>query len=115
MEQETKNELVVQQEKGIEETSLSDIFSNQLINGHIQILENLYVNYKVISYKQLWNTFKNTIKISDRTLRKRIKELQDMGLIDCIKSYELLLTPKKEMKEGILKEIQNYRTRLMMQ
>lgn len=103
------------QEKREEKLDLTGIFTNQLISGHIQILENLYINYRVVSYKQIWNVFKKTIKISDRTLRKRIKELQDLGLIDCIKSYELLLSPKKELREEILKEIQNYRTRLMMQ
>ncbi|MFH0874796.1 MAG: hypothetical protein V1859_02575 [archaeon] len=110
-----EKELIQEQSKQVEKIGLSEIFKSQLIPGHIQILENLYINYRVVSYKQIWNVFKKTIKISDRTLRKRIKELEELGLIDCIKSYELLLSPKKELREEVLKEIQNYRTRLMMQ
>lgn len=110
-----KKETVMRKDNENKEISLSDMFSKHLMHGHIQILENLYVNYKVVSYKQIWNTFRATIKISDRTLRKRIKELSDLGLINCVKSYEILIEPKKELKDEILAEIQSHRSKLMMQ
>lgn len=100
------------QELNVEKANpeISQELFKQLRPGHIQILEALYVNFKVISYKQLWDEFDRRIVISDKTLRKRIKELSDLGLIELIKSYNLLIRPKPDIKQKILEEIQKYRT-----
>jgi predicted transcriptional regulator len=74
---------------------------------HIQILKTLYVNDMPVSYKELWNQYK-IIKISERTFKKRIHELRDLGIIDCINSWVLTLLPKTEIRDQILKQITAY-------
>ncbi len=108
---ESNEKLVVSQEIKTENEhpKITQELFKQLTPGHIQILESIYVNYKVIYYKQIWDNFNKKVVISDKTLRKRIKELADLGLIELIKSYNLMIRPIPKLKKEILDEIQIYR------
>lgn len=93
------------------EIDLSHNFQ-QLLPLQVFLLKNIYTHNQIINYRRLWLTYKAKITISEKTFRKRIRELKNLGLIDIIKSYTLLIEPKIKLREEILRHIANYYTSL---
>lgn len=83
----------------------------QAIHGckliHVQILKTLYTKGYPLMYIEIWNAYKN-LRLSDQTLRKRIKELEDLKLIEVIHSNRLLLVPRSKIREEVIEEINKY-------
>lgn len=98
-----------------EETGLDNRAIAQAISGckliHVQILKTLYTKGYPLMYLEIWNAYKN-LRLSDQTLRKRIKELEDLKLIEVIHSNRLLLVPMSKIKEEVIGEINKYYTNL---
>ena len=81
----------------------------------IDVLENLYANSKVITFQHIKKIFSLRYNISDKTFRRRIDQLEKLGLIESIKSYEKMMRPIPKIKDDILKAIETYRTSVVWQ
>ena len=102
---------MIDQETADKEIDLGNIFQ-QLLPLQVFLLKNIYTHNQIINYRRLWLTYEAKISLSEKTFRKRIHELKNLGLIDIIKSYTLLIEPKIKLREEILRHIANYYTSL---
>lgn len=104
------NQEIEREEIRITQELLKDLHALQ-----IDVLENLYANSRVITFQHLKKIFSLRYNVSDKTLRRRIDKLEEMGLIESIKSYEKLIRPIPKIKDELLHAIQTYRTSVIWQ
>lgn len=103
----------LQENKGIESASsyvtLSDNFKNcKLI--HIQILKLIYKEKKPMGFKQIYDKLK--MLGTDRTMRSKLYELEQWGLIDAIHSNVLIVLPKSDVEKEVVSLMKSFANKI---
>lgn len=103
----------IQQEKKIEEiqtySDLSKNFKNcKLI--HIQILKLIYKEKKPMGFKQIYDKLK--MLGTDRTMRSKLYELEQWGLIDAIHSNVFIVLPKSDVEREVVSLMKSFASKI---
>jgi len=103
----------LQEEKKIEAIpSYSDLSKNfkncKLI--HIQILKLVYKEKKPMGFKQIYDKLK--ILGTDRTIRSKLYELEQWGMIDAIHSNVFIVLPKSDVEREVVSLMKSFANKI---
>ena len=89
--------------------TLSDNFKHcKLI--HVQILKLLYKEKKPFAFKQIYDKLKTLG--TDRTIRSKIYDLEEWGLIEAIHTNVLIVLPKTNVEKEIIGLMKSFANRI---
>jgi len=74
---------------------------------HVTILRTIYTQNKPISFSELSTALKKT-GVTDKTLRKKVDDLKNLGLIDKLSALIVMLMPVEKHKSNIIEMIKRY-------
>jgi len=103
----------IQEEKQIEAipaySNLSKNFKNcKLI--HIQILKLIYKEKKPMGFKQIYDKLK--MLGTDRTIRSKLYELEQWGMIDAIHSNVFIVLPKSDVEREVVSLMKSFANKI---